>query len=44
MMNYVDNSICLGGGSELAKKAATFVTDTVENDGLFKAMKHFDLI
>ncbi len=44
MFNCADTSICLGGGREAAKKAATYVTANVEDDGLYKAFKHFHLI
>ncbi len=44
MMRYVPNSICMKGGSELALKTASYITDTVLNDGVEKAMKHFGLI
>ena len=34
----------MGGSSETVKSSADFVTDTVENDGLYKALKHFKVI
>ena len=44
MFEAAGNSVCMGGGREGAKAAADFVTDTVENDGIQKALEHFKLI
>lgn len=44
MFQCVKESICLGGGRQAAKKAATYITDSVENDGIYKALKHFHII
>ena len=44
MFNSVKYSVCLGNGKEEAKKQAFYVTDTIENDGLYKALKHFELV
>ena len=44
MLEYVPNSVCMGSGSELAKKAASYITDGVTEDGIYNAMKHFGLI
>lgn len=37
-------SVCMNNGREKAKKAATYITDDVLNDGLYKAFEHFHLI
>lgn len=37
-------SVCMSNGREKAKKAATYITDDVLDDGLYKAFKHFQLI
>lgn len=37
-------SVCMNSGRHLAKEKATYVTDDVLNDGLFKAFEHFYLI
>ena len=37
-------SVAMGSGGEEAKAAATFVTDAVENDGLYKAFERLNLI
>ncbi|MCR5149518.1 MAG: HAD-IIB family hydrolase [Eubacterium sp.] len=44
MLRLVPNSIVPKGGSELALEAASYVTDDVMEDGIYKAMKHFGLI
>lgn len=44
MMSFVKNSVAMGNGSDLCKKAASYVTDSVDEDGIFKAMQHFKLI
>lgn len=44
MLSLLSNSVCMGNGDENIKKIASYVTDTLENDGIYKAMKHFDLI
>lgn len=36
--------VAMGGASEIVKSSADYVTDTVENDGLYKALKHFEVI
>ena len=44
MFNLVKHSVCLGNGNEEAKKHASFVTDNIENDGMFNALKKFKVI
>ncbi len=44
MFEVCGTSVAMANGSEECKKAATYVTDTVKNDGLYKAFKHFGLI
>lgn len=44
MFQCVKDSICLGGGRIAAKKAATYVTDSVDNDGIYNALKYFHII
>jgi len=43
MLKAVGTSVAMGNGHEMAKKAATFVTDHVDNNGLSKAMKKLGL-
>ncbi len=44
MLKYVPNSIAMGVCSEEVAQVASYRTDTVENDGIYKAMKHFGVI
>lgn len=44
MFEKVKYGICLGNGNEEAKKHAFYVTDTIENDGLYKALVHFNVV
>lgn len=37
-------SVCMGSGGEEAKAAADYVTDAVDDDGLWNAFKHLGLI
>lgn len=44
MFECVGTSICVGSGGDEAKMAATYVTDTVLDDGIYNALKHYELI
>lgn len=44
MFEKVKYGICMGNGKGEAKKEAFYVTDNIENDGLYKALKHFEII
>ncbi len=44
MLSYCGTSVAMGNGSDEAKKAATYVTTDIDNDGWANAMKHFGLI
>ena len=44
MFNLVKHSVCLGNGNEEAKKAASYVTDNIEDNGMFNALKKFEVI
>lgn len=44
MFKYCAVSVCVGGGGDDAKAAATFVTDNVMNDGLYNAFKKLNLV
>lgn len=44
MFRAAGTTICMGGGMEELRLAADHVTDTVLNDGIAKALKHFELI
>lgn len=44
MFQAAGTTICLGGGVPKLKAIADYVTDTVMNDGVEKALEHFGLI
>lgn len=44
MFKVVKTSIAMGNGSTKAKESATFITDDISNDGLYKAFKKINLI
>lgn len=44
MFEACGQSCCMGSGGDAAKKAASFVTTDVDDDGLYNAFVHFGLI
>ena len=44
MFSAVGTSVAMGNAQETVKAAATYVTTAVDDDGIFNAAKHFDLI
>lgn len=44
MIQYAGTGIAMGNASDEVKQVADYVTDSIENDGLIKAFKHFNLI
>lgn len=44
MFECAGTSICMNSGRQAAKDAADYVTDDVLNDGIEKALKHFNVI
>lgn len=44
MFEACGNSVAMGNSTETVKKAATFITDDVDLDGMEKALHHFGLI
>ena len=44
MFKVVGTSVAMGNASKIAKDNATFVTDTIDNDGLYRAVKKIGLI
>ena len=44
MLEIAGTAIAMGNGADLAKAVADYVTDTVDEDGLYNAMKHYKLI
>lgn len=44
MMDVCAHGIAMGNGSDACKQAANYVTDDVDHDGIYHALKHFELI
>lgn len=44
MVEYAKYGVAMGNGKEEVKDAAVYVTDDNNNEGIFKALKHFGLI
>ena len=44
MFALAKHTVCMGGGMEEVKAVCEYVTDTVMNDGIEKALKHYGLI
>ena len=43
MLEYANYGVAMGNATELARKAAKYITDTNENDGVAKAIKKYAL-
>ena len=44
MFEMAGHTVCMGGGMDALKEKAEFITDTVLNDGIQKALSHYHLI
>lgn len=44
LFECVAHSICMGNGAEKAKEAAEYVTTDIQENGIYNAMKHYELI
>lgn len=44
MLKHTPISVAMGNAIDEVKQHATYITDTVDNDGVWKALKHFELI
>lgn len=44
MLKHAGIGVAMGNSADDVKKAADYVTDSVDNDGIAKALKYFDLI
>ena len=44
MFKVVGHPIAMGNAVDEAKAVANYETDRIENDGIVKALKHFELI
>ena len=43
-MKYCGIGVAMGNAVEITKTFADYITDDVTNDGMTKALKHFELI
>lgn len=44
MLSFAGHSIAMGNASQVAKDAAEYVTSHIHEDGIFHALKHYNLI
>jgi len=44
MIKYVAHGVAMGNSAEDVKEAADYVTDTIDNDGVYKGLKNYGLI
>ena len=44
MFEYTKISVAMGNAEDDVKKAADYVTDDIDEDGLYNALKHFEII
>ena len=44
MMEYAGLAVAMGNAMDCIKGTADYVTDSIENDGIYNALKHFELI
>ena len=44
MFREVGQCIAMGNGVDVLKEKATYITDTVDNEGIYKALKHYELL
>ena len=44
MLEFAGTSVAMGNAEQCVKDVASYVTDNIDNDGLYNAFRHFDLI
>lgn len=44
MLEHAATGVAMGNAKDEVKRTANYVTDTVDNDGIYKALKHFNVI
>lgn len=44
MLQECEIGVCMGNGYEPVKKVADYITDDIDEDGLYNALKHFNII
>ena len=42
MMQFAGTGVAMGNANDLVKAASDFVTDTINDDGIFKALKNLN--
>ena len=44
MLRFVQIGVAMQNAENCVKEAADYITDTSENDGIYKALKHFNIL
>ncbi|SJU18427.1 Uncharacterized phosphatase YwpJ [Clostridioides difficile] len=44
MLEYVENSIAMGNSNPILFNLVSFVTKNVDDDGIYHALKHYEII
>lgn len=44
MLKMCGIGVCMGNGTTAAKQAADYVTDDIDSDGIYNALKHYEVI
>ncbi len=44
MLEFVGHGICMGNGTEAARQVAEYITTDIHEDGIYNAMKHYNII
>lgn len=44
MVELAKYGVCMGNGSEKVKEVSSYITDTNDNEGIYKALVHFELV
>lgn len=44
MLEYAGIGIAMGNSDDMVKKSADYVTDCIDNEGIEKALRHFEVI
>ena len=44
MMDFAEISVCMGNGEQQTREHADFITSDIDDDGVYKALRHYGLI
>ena len=44
MLQYAKIGVAMGNADDEVKEAADYVTDTVDSDGIYKALKYYEVL